>query len=245
MNTSNHITIFKNADALSEAACKFIIDTAKRSIEERGKFVIALSGGRTPEKLFDLLAQPEFEQQMDWTRTFLFWGDERCVATNDKRNNFYAAKFTLLNKIVVPVLNVHPIPVDLSPVNAAFAYEKTIKQFFGEEEQRFDLILLGLGENGHTASLFPMTDVLHEQEHLVKEVYVEEQDLFRVTMTAPLINQARNILFLVTGKEKADVLHSIFTLPHQPDTYPAQLIQPTDGKLYWYADEAAAARVTD
>ncbi len=146
----------------------------------------------------------------------------------------------LLEKVAIPPLNINRIPVDLSPEAAAAAYELTLIDFFGKDAPCFDLILLGLGENGHTASLFPETDVLSEQLLWVKSVYVEEQKMFRITMTAPLINMAHNILFLVEGAGKADILKKVLDV-NEPNKFPAQLIVPANGDLYWFVDSQAAA----
>jgi 6-phosphogluconolactonase len=147
----------------------------------------------------------------------------------------------LLNQVNIPAANIYPVPVDLPPAEAANEYESTIKKVFDEEPICFDLMLLGLGENGHTASLFPGTDVVFENTRLVKEVYVEEQKMFRITMTAKLINQSYNIMFLLEGDGKAEVLKTILTTPYQPDKYPAQIIKPVNGNLYWFVDKKAAA----
>jgi 6-phosphogluconolactonase len=140
----------------------------------------------------------------------------------------------------IPAANIFPIPVDKEPAGGAIEYEQTIKNFFKEEAPVFDIVFLGLGENGHTASLFPGTDVLLERRKLVRELYVEEQKMYRITMTAPLINQARDIIFLVEGTAKAEVLNTVLNAPYQPEKYPAQLIKPVSGNLYWFADNKAA-----
>ncbi len=235
-----NLQVFPTVEKLNEAAAAFIIDTAHKAIDVTGRFVISLSGGNTPGKLFELLAQPDYLSQMPWTETFIFWGDERCVPLEDKRNNAQMALTILLNKTEIPPSNIYRIPVDLSPDRAAAVYEKKIKDFFDEEAPRFDLILLGLGENGHTASLFPGTPVINEKTKGIRKVFVEEQNEFRITMTAPLINLAHHILFLVTGESKAEVLKTIFTAPYQPDIYPAQLINPQSGQLVWFADNKAS-----
>lgn len=228
---------------LSIAAAEMIIDIAINAVAQRGRFAVSLSGGSTPGQLFSLLSTEAYKDRLPWKNTFVFWGDERCVPSNDERNNAYMAKMVLLDKVAIPFSNIFPVSVDLSPADAAKDYEKSIKDFFGTAATQFDLVLLGMGENAHTASLFPGTPVLHEHISLVKEVYVEEQKMFRVTMTAELINQAHNIVFLVTGKAKAAVLQTVLNEAYQPEKYPAQLIKPGDGKLYWLVDEAAAALI--
>ena len=153
---------------------------------------------------------------------------------DDKDNNAYMAKSILLDKINIPAENIFPIPVNLQPVEAAQEYENTIRHFFGSQPPHFDLILLGLGENGHTASLFPNTAVLDEKNRLVSDVYVQELAMSRITMTAPLINMARNILFLVAGKNKDAIVEKVLYSTYEPHKYPAQLIQPINGVLYWF-----------
>ena len=245
MDQQNKIAVFDSGNELANAAAVFIIKTANNAINARGRFVIALSGGHTPEHLYALLAKQSFSDQVPWAHTCIFWGDERCVASTDEENNANMARTLLLDKINIPSSNIYPVPVDLPPVESAKVYEQTIKKFFANEAPRFDLILLGLGENGHTASLFPGTDVLSEHNHLVKEVYVAEQKLFRVTMTADLINQAYNIIFLVEGKGKAEILNTVLNEFFQPAKYPAQLIRPLNGNLYWFADRKAGAFFPD
>ena len=243
MSEKKNIKIFKDVAELCESTANFIINLANRSIVANGQFVLVLSGGSTPNELYKLLATDTFQKKMPWENTIIFWGDERCVGLDDKLNNAYVAKSLLLDKIDIPAANIHVTPVNLSPAEAANKYEQDLKDFFKNKPPQFDLIFLGLGENAHTASLFPGTEVLHEKDRWVKEVYVEEQKMYRVTMTEPLINQAHNIIFLVTGKAKAEVLHTIFNSPYQPEKYPAQLIKPVNGNLYWFVDEAAAAQI--
>lgn len=238
MNGKLHV--YESTDLMNEAVADLIIRTAAESIQARGRFVLSLSGGHTPAKLFSLLSSPSYRDQIDWQKTFVFWGDERCVPMSDERNNAHMARSLMLDKIDIPQSNVFPIQVEMSPSEAARSYEQSIKDFFGKEAAHFDLILLGLGDNGHTASLFPGTPVIHESEHLVQEVYVEDQKEWRITMTVPLINEARNIAFLISGKGKANILNIVLNAPFQPDLYPAQLILPGHGHLYWFADKDAA-----
>jgi 6-phosphogluconolactonase len=239
-----NLHVFETTEAVNNAAAEFIIELANKSIVERGRFTISLSGGETPKKVYSLLSEPPFKDQVQWKRTFIFWGDERFVPFNDERNNGHQAKTILLDKIEIPLGNIHFVPVNSLPAEAAVEYEKEIKDFFGEEPTRFDLILLGLGENGHTASLFPGTKVIDEHVEGIKEVYVEEERMFRITMTAPLINEAHNILFLVTGEEKATILERVLTGPYEPNIYPTQLIKPVNGELFWFSDRAAADLIT-
>jgi len=239
----NHLEVFPAVDDLYIAAAEFIVSIANKAIAKNGRFIISLSGGQTPVKLYSILAQDPFRNQIEWKKVFIFWGDERCVPLEDEQNNAYQAKVTWLNKVDVPPSNIHIIPVNLKPAEAAKQYEKKINDFFGNSPKQFDIVLLGLGENGHTASLFPGTNVLNEQAEGIREVYVEEEKMFRITMTAPLINKAHHILFLVSGKKKAKILENIMQGPYQPEKYPAQLINPVEADLRWFADSAAATSV--
>jgi len=240
MKPQSEIQIFKTSAELAKAAGRLIIDAAKNAINMRDRFVIALSGGHTPGQLYTHLSKPPFRDQIPWDKTFVFWGDERCVPQDDEQSNAHMARTLLLDHIDIPTTNINTVPADLPPIKAAIEYEHTIKKFFGEAPPRFDLIILGLGENGHTASLFPQSDAVYENTSLVREVYVAEQKMFRITMTANLINQARNIVFLIEGENKAEILKTVLTAPYQPDKYPAQLIKPENGNLYWYTDNKAA-----
>lgn len=245
LSPQNNIQIFQNTEALAKATADKMLGISQQAIERNGRFVIALSGGSTPERLFKLLAKPPYLNQIPWDKTFVFWGDERFVPSDDQRNNSNRAKSLLLNHVPIPAINIHPIPVDLKPEESAKEYEKTIKKLFDKESPCFDLIFLGLGEDGHTASLFPGTDVVFENKKLVKEVYVEEQSMYRITMTPALINQAHNIVFLVEGEKKAKILKTILTEPRQTNKFPAQIIQPEKGNLYWFLDKKAAALLPD
>ena len=221
----NKATHFDNAELLAKAAAEYFIQSVNEAVQLKGKFTVALSGGNTPAAMYKLLATDFYSQQIDWKNCYFFWGDERCVPLNDKDNNSFNAKNILLDKVPVPKKNIFIIPVDESPVNAAIYYEATIKIFFKTDKPVFDLILLGMGVNGHTASLFPHTTILQETKALVKEVYVDEIKMNRVSFTAPLINNAKHILFLVAGKEKESMLKKVLEGEYKPEEYPAQLIR--------------------
>ncbi len=221
----NKITYFDNPDLLAVAAAEYFIRLAQEAIESKGKFTVALSGGNTPSAMYKLLSAEFYSRQLNWKNIYFFWGDERCVPLNDKDNNSFNAKNILLDKVSIPKKNIFAIPVNESPVNAAIYYEATIKIFFKTDNPVFDLILLGMGDNGHTASLFPHTSILHEEQKLVKAVYVDEIKMDRVSFTAPLINNAKHILFLVTGKEKESMLKKVLEGDYKPENYPAQMIK--------------------
>ena len=242
IDPKNKIEVYDSPELLGKAAAEFIIKLADESVSARGKFSISLSGGSTPEQLFVLLSSADYKSRMPWTRTFVFWGDERYVPLDDKQNNAHVAKTLLLNKVGIPASNVFVIPVNLEPATeTAKAYEQTLKSFFGDGLPQFDLIMLGIGENAHTASLFPNTPVIHENKAWVSALYIEEVKMYRVTLTAPVINNARNVLFLAAGDSKAEVLKTVLTSPYQPEKYPAQLISPVNGNLFWFIDKKAAA----
>ncbi len=238
-----NLEVLPDAEDLYIAVAEFIIDAANKAIAKRGQFTIVLSGGKTPLELYSILAKHPYRNHMQWDKTYVFWGDERCVPLDDQQNNAHQAKVHLLDKVDIPKSNIHIIPVNLSPAEAAKKYEKGIRDFFENEPVRFDLILLGLGENGHTASLFPNTAVLNEQAEGIRAVEVNDPVGTRITMTAPLINQAHNIVFLVTGKNKSNILKKVLNGAYQPEKYPAQLIKPVDGELLWFANSVAATKV--
>lgn len=235
------IEIYETHDALTIATAELLTAVSQRSIEQRGLFTLVLSGGQTPETLFTLLAEKPYRDIIQWEKTVVFWADERYVPLNDERNNAFRALNLLLNKVSIPSENIHRMLTHMPPQEAAQAYQDELHMFFHTQSPRFDFILLGLGENGHTASLFPFTEVLQEKSEGVRSVFIAGQNMDRITMTAPLINQARIILFLVSGKQKSVIVKEILSGDTDFWRLPAQLIKPVDGKLIWYMDEAAAS----
>ncbi|MEO5642618.1 MAG: 6-phosphogluconolactonase [Bacteroidia bacterium] len=241
MTSKTNVHIFERVQQLNESAAELIVKLSKKAISERNRFCISLSGGETPRKLYAILASEKFRERIDWQNTHVFWGDERCLPLEDERNNAHESRLILLDKINIPSENIHIIPVNLSPAEAAATYENEIASFFGNQPIQLDLMLLGLGANGHTASLFPHTDVLNESTPGVKAIYLKDQNMFRITMTAPLINNSRVILFLVTGKEKAETVKSVLEGAYLPEHYPAQLITNKTAELNWFMDKDAAS----
>jgi len=237
------IRIYNDYEELSQAAAELFVDLAARAIKSNRRFSVALSGGSTPQRLYEILASESFREKIRWECVYVFWGDERCVPLDDPRSNFLMARRTLLNYVFLPADHIHPIFGDLPAAMAANNYEIVLQNFFGKQPPVFDLILLGLGENAHTASLFPNTPVLGEKERWVNDVYVAEQSMFRVTMTAPLINQARAVIFLVSGADKATALQNVLEGAYHPHEYPAQLIQPNGAHPIWLVDKAAAHKL--
>ena len=240
----HEIQVFPNPEALTEAAAVEFVRQADRAIQARGRFTIALSGGSTPKSLYALLATKPWRDQIPWKQIHFFWGDERHAPPSDPSSNFRMTQERLLFQVPIPSENVHRIKAENPDATAAATdYEQDLKQFFqlGENQfPRFDLVLLGMGSNGHTASLFPGSDAVHEQTRLVVAPWVEELNSDRITLTPPAINNAVCVIFFVTGAEKAAMLKSVLEGTYQPDRLPAQIIHPTQGRVLWMVDRAAA-----
>ena len=233
--------ILKTKPELIIAIAAYFISICENAIASRGEFNVVLSGGNSPKKLYELLASPGYKEQVNWKKINFFFGDERYVPANNPENNAHMVKTTLFDPLNISRYNIFPIDTSLSPQEAAKSYTTTITAHLDKQELQFDLILLGLGENAHTASLFPYTPVLTDKSASVQAVFLEEQKIYRITMTAPLINLARNIAFLVYGQKKAEAVHHVLEDEFDPKKYPAQLIDPLKGKLHWFLDEAAAS----
>jgi 6-phosphogluconolactonase len=232
---------------LFEAAAEEVLHAAKDAVEQRGRFTIALSGGSTPKSLFNLLAT-NARTVLPWDRTFFFWGDERHVPPTDPDSNYRMAEETMLSKIPVAAGNVFRIPTENPDAAAAAeAYEQTLRKFFQlgpAEFPVFDLVLLGMGPDGHTASLFPGSAGLHEKARLVIANWVDKMKTSRLTLTLPVLNAARCVAFLVSGTDKAAVLKTVLEEDAPAEQYPSKLIRPNNGKLIWLVDRAAASALT-
>jgi 6-phosphogluconolactonase len=244
----NNIEILPDADQLAKTAVKHFIHIAQQSIENHGLFSVVLSGGSTPQSLYSLLASEPYSEQVDWSRTHFFWGDERCVPPDHTDSNYFKAWTSFLSHIPVPQENIHRIPAEIKPELAAEQYEEQMLQFFSAlvtEEQRtharFDLVLLGMGDDGHTASLFPGTPAVQEETRWVAAQYVDKLAAWRITLTPAILNRAANIIFLVSGEGKSWPLQKVIYGSYQPDRFPAQVIKPTGGSLLWLVDEPAAS----
>ncbi len=218
-----------------------IVEIANEAITARGKFSISLSGGSSPKKLYELLASPAFKDQVQWEKVYFFFGDERNVPHTSSESNYLMAQKALFDPLEIDRLNVFPVDTTLEPEAAAKQYFEEIELFFEDEELSFDLILLGLGDDAHTASLFPHTPVLHDVTPAVKANFLEDKQVYRITMNAPLINESRNIAFLVYGESKAIAVKHILEDDEDIDNYPGQLIDSIAGEVQWFLDEAAAA----
>ncbi len=240
------IEVHPDPQQLARAAAGHIARIAAEAIAARGRFTIGLPGGSTPRLLFTLLSNLPWVRRIDWEHVHVFWGDERCVPPDHPDSNYRLAHEMLLRNVPVPAEQIHRIHGELSPAEAARTYEQTLRTFFPEDtptdpQPRFDLLLLGLGDDGHTASLFPGTPALTETTRWVAENYVPRLDSWRVTLTAPAINAAAQVIFLVSGAAKAEAVQAVLQGPLRPSAYPAQLIQPRAGQALWLVDQAAAA----
>ena len=239
------IEVFADNGALNTATAERIVAAAVRAVAERGGFHLVLSGGETPKPLYELLATPAWKSRIDWKRTHVYWSDERCVPVDDPRSNAGMTRRALLDHVPVPAAQVHPLYLERSPQQAARDYEALLRRSASGGLPRFDLALLGLGADGHTASLFPGTAAVAERQRLVCELYLPEQDMHRLTMTVPLLNQARQVVFLVSGAGKAAMLQQVLsdTVDSVGQMPPARLIRPVDGELDWLVDVAAASNL--
>jgi 6-phosphogluconolactonase len=235
------IRIYPNRESLGEAAAELFATRAREAVEARGRFIVALAGGNTPSLTYELLAGPIWRDRIEWASVHVFWGDERCVPPTDPRSNELMARRALVDHVPVPPDQVHPIRCENAPWEAASRYQALIDDYFPNTPARFDLVILGLGVDGHTASLFPGSSVLSERKRYVAQVYLAEQEMCRVTLTVPLINQAATVVFLVIGSDKAQVLKQIIEDPPGPNPLPAQLIHPHEGELLWLVDQQAGA----
>ena len=234
---------YKEEGQVLAALADFIVAKATEKINSLGRFTIALSGGSSPKKLYELLTSDTYRNKVQWDKVFFFFGDERYVPLYHKDSNYLMAERSLFEPLGIVQDHVFAVNTALPPADAARDYEQKIVEHFNGGACRFDFVLLGLGDNSHTASLFPHTKVLHEQKSLVKEIFVDEVNMYRITFTAPLINRAHNVAFLVYGSGKSEAVRHILEDDTNVDAYPAQLIKPLDGELSWFLDEAAASRI--
>jgi len=236
-----NIHIYPSPTELNIGIADWLAMYIKQTLEKKDGFTIALSGGNTPKALYHLLAQEPYKTSVDWQRIHFFWGDERYVPSQDESNNAHIAFEILLNKVPVNPAHIYPINTELPPEDAANAYQSILHQYFDGKPNTFDLILLGLGDNGHTLSLFPNTSILHEQTDWVKSFWLEEQGMFRISLTVPVTNQAAAIAFLVSGKSKATMAKQIIEGGKGTEKFPAQLIKPSKTEnFHWFLDYDAA-----
>jgi 6-phosphogluconolactonase len=238
------ITVYPDHLSFVDGAAVFIAGLVAESIVERGRFTIALSGGSTPRPIYARLAAADHVDHIDWRKVHVFFSDERCVPPDDAASNYRMAREALLDHVPLPPENIQRIRGEEDPALAALAYEQDLQRLFRTSTApAFDLICLGMGDDGHTASLFPGTAALSEQERWVVAQYVAAGPAWRVTFTAPLINAARHVAFLVEGAGKSETLKRVLEGPYLPDVLPAQLIQPLCGRAHWLVDAAAAVKI--
>ena len=233
--------VFPDLDSLSRAAMDETLSIVRDAVEKRGRFSIALSGGHTPARMYEFWATKPYRDQTPWDRVHLFWGDERYVAHDDSLSNFRMTRETLISHVPIPAANVHPIPtVSAPPEKSAAAYEKELRDYFGAEPPEFDLQLMGIGPEGHTASLFPDSSALEEKQRWVLPVEVPATPPRRITLTLVVINRARNTFFLVAGRDKTPIISALRAEPDAKlSKYPAGRVQPP-GPVHWFLDQAAA-----
>jgi 6-phosphogluconolactonase len=242
------VEVLPTAEALAQAAAEALVRCAVEAIRTSGRFAVALSGGSTPKRLYALLATEPHAARVDWPRVHVFWSDERCVPPASPASNYRMARECLLDHVPLPQPNIHRIRGEGDPLEAAAAYERELRHAFSVPEgpprrapgRRFDFVLLGLGEDGHTASLFPGTAALQETTRWVVAHYVAAMSMWRITLTPLLINAAADVAFIVSGREKTIALRRVIEGPYRPAELPAQGIAPRDGRLRWLVDAAAA-----
>jgi len=233
---------FKDLLQLNTEAAQLFVQAAQTAIAQNGRFNVALTGGSSPVDLYRLLASVPYRDQVSWEQVYIFWGDERWVPLDDERSNARMAFETLLSHVPIPRSQIFPMWAEgVSPDEFAQSYEKSVRLHLAEG--CFDLILLGMGADGHTASWFPHTEVLHEYDKWVAAYYLEAQAMYRITLTVPLVNRANQIAVIAYGSNKADALYEVLQGERNFEHYPAQLIDVADDRITWFVDEPAAARI--
>lgn len=232
--------IYNSKEKLTEGLASWICDLIKSTLQSQEFFTWALSGGETPQMLYKKLASKEYKEKIEWKRVHIFWGDERAVPFDDERNNAKMAFKNLLSHVTIPQVQIHKMRVDIEPHFAAKEYEKVLQTYFGNTQKSFDLILLGIGDDGHTLSLFPGSPFLEETQHSVNAVYNEAQKMYRITLMPSIVNKASHIAFMVTGENKSKILYRIIEGEYEPHILPAQIIKPETGEINWFLDEGAA-----
>ncbi|QLE01897.1 6-phosphogluconolactonase [Galbibacter sp. BG1] len=239
------IQVFDNIETLNKQTADLFVEKANNAIKANGKFTVALTGGSSPAGLYTLLASEAYKNQIDWAKVYVFWGDERWVPIENEKSNAGAAFNDFLNHVPIPKKNIFPMwKKDMEPEAYAKEYEAILEDHL-ELGDRFDLILLGMGDDGHTASLFPNEQIiLQEKEKKVAAYYLAPQEMYRITLTAPLINNAKQIVFLVFGEKKSKALYEVIEGARNSDLYPTQLIDLSKGNVTWMVDKAAASKLS-
>ncbi len=238
------VLVVKDGEALASTAANLVKAAIGRQSARGQRAMVALSGGSTPKRMGQLFAETSLRDSVDWSSVEFFWGDERWVPLSSSESNAGEAMRAFLDHVAIPKDQIHPFQTeDISPEESATAMEETIRRLGKAEVPRFDLVLLGMGDDGHTASLFPGTDAIHERHRLVVSHFVPKLDSTRLTFTPLLINTAKRVAFLVGGEGKADMLHTVLDGPVDVSVFPSQVIRPIGGNLTWIVDEAAAAKL--
>lgn len=237
------LQVYPDGVSLAGAVADLFVETGLTAIANRGGFRVALSGGNTPRAAYALLARAERASRLSWRDVFIYFGDERCVPPDDQRSNYRMARTTFLDAVAIPEANVRRMHGESDPAGAAREYADVLRSDLGGNPE-FDLVLLGLGPDGHTASLFPGSSPETDNDSLVRAVYAESQAMWRVTITPKVINASRTVAFAVDGDEKASILASVLEGPLDPVVHPAQIVAPSPGRLLWLVDKAAASKLT-
>ena len=239
------VVIYPDTNTLSHEAAQYIVRLANEAIVSHGRFSIALSGGSTPRVLYGLLGDEPYRNQINWSQVEIFWSDERCVPPDSSDSNYQLAQEVLFSKLSISASQIHRMPADKPDRDAAsLEYTQEMQRAFGTDGiPSFDLLQLGMGPEGNTASLFPHQPSLHEQQRLVMPVNVPKPPPPRLTFTPPLLNAAKHVLFLVTGSDKADAVQAVLEGGYQPEEYPAQIVRPPHGDVTWMLDTAAAGKL--
>lgn len=243
--------IYPDLTAMSISVADWFTGYVSETLRRQDRFTLALSGGSTPRQLHELLCSPPYKDKIDWSRLHIFFGDERFVPLKDARNNARMAFDTLLNKVAIPPSQIHVMQTEnITPEASASAYAKLLHSYFPPAtddvvSQSFDLVFLGMGDDGHTLSLFPgKSEIIHESEKWCTALWLESQDMYRITLTHSIVNRSACVAFLVSGKGKAAALKEVISGDYAPDLYPAQIIAPVNGSLHWFADKDAAEELS-
>lgn len=238
--------VSKDTAELSTHVADWMVSVIHSTLAKQDRFTLALSGGSTPKKLHELLASDAYKNKIDWSKVHIFWGDERFVPLADERSNAKMAFDTLLNHVPVPKEQIHIMQTEnITPEASAAAYTAILQQYFGATTHSFDLVLLGMGDDGHTLSLFPGLPVIHETAKPATSLWLQAQDMYRITLTHPIVNQSAYVAFLAAGANKANVLREVLKGKKNVDLYPSQIIQPEKGELHWFVDEAATTLLNE
>jgi 6-phosphogluconolactonase len=236
------VRIFENHEALSHAAAELFVELGKAAVASQGRFAVALSGGSTPRRFYELLGSSAYRDRVDWHQVHVFWADERCVPPDHRESNFKLIHDTLLSAVPLPEINIHRIRGEEGPEDAARIYEQDIKKYFSPDRRAFNLVALGVGEDGHTASIFPNSEASHETNRIVIPIFRDKPHIPRVTLALTMINLAAHVLVLASGRSKSAIVREILA-GENPRHYPAGLVRPVNGDLTWFVDREAATYI--